>query len=98
MPYEPVDAHEWEAWVADTDAVVLDCREPAEWAAGTLPGSTLVSMNDVPEAIHAFEPSRPVLAVCRTGRRSAAVAAFLRANGFDRVGNLEGGLAALGLA
>ena len=96
--YEPIAANEWEAWVAETNAVVLDCREPHEWEQGTLPGSTLVAMQAFPDALHAFDPSRPVLAVCRSGRRSAIVARYLMTQGFERVGNLEGGLITLGLA
>jgi rhodanese-related sulfurtransferase len=92
-----VDAGEWEAWVEANDALVLDIREPREWAGGTLPGSTLISMGELIERIDELPRDRPILCVCRVGSRSHQVAAYLGTVGFDRVANLRGGLKALGL-
>jgi rhodanese-related sulfurtransferase len=92
-----VDPDEWAAWVEANDALVLDIREPREWAGGTLPGSTLISMGELIERIDELPKNRPILCVCRIGSRSHQVAAYLDAIGFEGAANLRGGLKALGL-
>lgn len=94
---EQVRASEWESWVAGNRAIVLDVREAREWAAGTLPGSVLVSMSEIVERIGELPTDRPILCVCRSGNRSQQVAAYLTMSGFDDVANLSGGMKALGL-
>lgn len=91
-----VDAADWETWVSDNDATVLDVREPDEWELGTLPGAVLVSMGDLVERVGELPKERPILCVCRSGSRSANVAAFLSFNGFE-VANMSGGMKALGM-
>ena len=97
MQVEQVPAPEWEQWVADNDAVVLDIREPVEWEMGTLPGAVMIRMGDLPGQIESLDASRPTLVVCRSGNRSNYAAAFLAMAGFDRAANLSGGLVALGM-
>ena len=97
MQVEQVPAPEWEQWVADNDAVVLDIREPTEWEMGTLPGSLRIRMGDLPGELESLDTSRATLVVCRTGSRSNYAAAFLAMAGFDRPANLAGGLVALGM-
>ena len=97
VTYENVRAADWQGWAEENDALILDVREPNEWALGTLPGSTLMSMRELPERIHELETDTPVLVVCRSGSRSAQVAAFLSHNGHDKVANMTGGLKALGM-
>jgi rhodanese-related sulfurtransferase len=91
-----VGAVDWETWVTEQEATVLDVREPHEWELGTLPGALLISQSEIVDRIAELPGDRPVLCVCRTGGRSANVAAFLAFNGFESA-NLEGGMKALGL-
>jgi rhodanese-related sulfurtransferase len=94
--FAQVDAGDWETWVRDNDATVLDIREPDEWQSGTLPGSVLISQSELVGRIDEVPKDRPVLCVCRSGGRSANVAAFLAFNGYE-VANMVGGMKALGL-
>jgi rhodanese-related sulfurtransferase len=94
--YTEVPAAQWEEWVVDNDATVLDVREPDEWRQGTLPGALLMSQGEVVARIAEIPKERPVLCVCRSGGRSANVAAFLSFNGFE-VANLAGGMKLLGM-
>ncbi|WP_349829030.1 ThiF family adenylyltransferase [Brevibacterium litoralis] len=62
-------------------ALVVDVREPEEFAAGAVPGSVNVPVATVeadPAAVHAAAGSRPVWVYCRTGVRSARAAEALR--------------------
>ncbi len=77
--------------------VLLDVREDEEWRAGHIDGAVHVPMNEVPRRI-AHDPGpiiagTPVVVVCKVGARSAHVAAWMLANGYDAV-NLDGGMLA----
>lgn len=95
-PIAQIDASGWESWVEDNDATVLDVREPDEWQLGTLPAAVLMSQGDVVDRLEELPKDKPVLCVCRSGGRSANVAAFLAFNGYE-VANLAGGMKALGM-
>lgn len=97
MQVEQVPAAEWEQWIEDNDAILLDIREPYEWALGTLPGALQVRMGDVPGELESLDPDRPILVVCRSGNRSNQVAAFLKMRGYEHAANLAGGMVALGM-
>lgn len=93
-----VPAQEWETWVSDNDAVVIDVREPHEWAQGTLRGAKKIQLTQLPTALGRLDNQQAVLLVCRSGNRSQHAARFLADQGFATVANLRGGMRALGLA
>ncbi|EME15663.1 hypothetical protein G419_24304 [Rhodococcus triatomae BKS 15-14] len=76
-----------------TDAVLLDVREPAEWAEGHAPGAVHIPMNDVPARMDEIDIDAVVYVVCRSGGRSMSVVPYLNQNGFDAV-NVAGGMVA----
>jgi rhodanese-related sulfurtransferase len=85
--------------VADLPAgvVLLDVREQEEWGAGHIDGAVHVPMSQLPSSL-ARDPAQlpsdqPIVVVCRVGARSAAVTAWLAANGYD-ARNLAGGMVA----
>ena len=80
------------------DAVVLDVREDDEWVAGHIDGATHIPMGDVPARLDEVPDGDPVYVVCRSGGRSARVAAWLNRNGYDavNVGDGMGGWQAAG--
>ena len=67
------------------DAVIVDVREDDEWAAGHIDGATHVAMGDVPSRLDELPEGDPLYVTCRGGGRSARVAAWLNANGYDAV-------------
>lgn len=72
-------------------AVLLDVREPAEWAAGHAPQARHLPLGQLhPDAV---PRGRPVIAVCRSGNRSGKAADLLAAAGVP-VHNLAGGMKA----
>ncbi|MGY1708791.1 rhodanese-like domain-containing protein [Geodermatophilus sp. SYSU D00758] len=72
-------------------ALLLDVREPGEWAAGHAPGAVHVPLGALrPDAV---PPGRAVVAVCRSGNRSGRAADLLGAAGIP-VHNLTGGMRA----
>lgn len=78
------------------DALVLDVREPGEYAAGHLPGAKHVPLGQLASRLKEFEKfkERPVVVTCATGNRSGAAISILRKGGFNEAVNLKGGIAA----
>ncbi|MCD9154318.1 rhodanese-like domain-containing protein [Aeromicrobium duanguangcaii] len=71
--------------------IVLDVREPFEWARGHLPDAVHIPLGDLPARVDELDPQRPVLVVCHLGQRSAHAAAWLNHVGREAI-NLEGGM------
>ena len=72
------------------DAVVVDVREPDEYARGHVPGARLVPLQTVPGLVGELPTDEPVYLVCAVGARSAQAAMFLAQRGVDAV-NVDGG-------
>lgn len=79
---------------AGEDLVILDVRNPAEWASGVIPGARLVAKPDIDVALSdagsgsasvlaAIPRDREVVVYCQGGIRSAAVIRALVAGGYD---------------
>jgi hydroxyacylglutathione hydrolase len=75
------------------DIAVLDVRQPAEWAAGHIPGATFVTGGELPRRLD-DAPDAPVIAtVCGSGYRSSVASSVLAAAGRTVV-NVLGGMTA----
>jgi adenylyltransferase/sulfurtransferase len=72
---------------------VLDVREPHEYQICNLNGY-LIPLGDLPKRVHELDSSREIVAHCRSGKRSAEAAEFLRKAGFRKIWNLKGGILA----
>ncbi len=74
------------------DAVVVDVREPEEWAAGHAPGAVHIPMGDIPARLDDLPSTdEPLPVVCRSGGRSERTVQWLVQQGFDVV-NVAGGM------
>lgn len=83
----PRDAHR----LVQEGAQFLDVRNRGEYRGGHAQGARNVAMHVLPQQVHSLDPARPVVVICRTGRRSAAAARFLVDQGFTEVHNVTGG-------
>ena len=73
--------------------VLLDVREPWEYAAAHIQGSTLMPMGDIPSrAFQELDPEAHIVAICHHGVRSMNVAVWLRNQGFENAQSLRGGI------
>lgn len=72
--------------------LIIDVREPWEYALCHLEGSRLIPLDSLPE--HQHEITHPALTVvlCHHGMRSHYAAEYLRSCGFPQVLNLTGGI------
>jgi rhodanese-related sulfurtransferase len=75
------------------DAVILDVREPEEWAAGHVEGATHVPLGEVPQRLGELPDADPLYVICRSGNRSGRAVAWLGQQGVETV-NVAGGMRA----
>ncbi|WP_027415731.1 rhodanese-like domain-containing protein [Aneurinibacillus terranovensis] len=75
--------------------IILDVREPYEWDAYHLEDATHLPMKDIPENLDQLDKKKTIYVMCAHGVRSWHVQQYLLTNGFDKVVNVEGGIAAV---
>jgi adenylyltransferase/sulfurtransferase len=74
--------------------LLLDVRQPDEFAIVALPGAKLIPLHELPERVGELSMwrEREVVVYCHHGMRSARAVGWLRQQGFARLHNLEGGI------
>ena len=83
--------------------VLIDVRDPAEFAAGHLTGAIDLSLNDGTFAaeLSSLDPSKSYAVYCRSGSRSSRAVAMMRDAGITEVvdlGSMDAAASATGLA
>ncbi len=91
---------------ARAGGLLVDVREPGEYAGGHVPGAVLMPMSQLANRVGEIPRSSPVFVICASGNRSSAMTDLLRSAGVDAVSvaggtgawersgrHLEGGLA-----
>ena len=75
-------------------ALLIDVREPDEYAQGHAPGARLIPLGQLQQRLGeiAAHKNKPVALICRTGRRSAMAADILNKAGFTQAVNVGGGM------
>lgn len=73
---------------------ILDVREPSEFGGplGHINGAQLIPLGELADRAKELAPDRPVVAVCRSGARSAQACVILQRAGFKDLANLAGGM------
>jgi rhodanese-related sulfurtransferase len=72
---------------------ILDVREDFEVAQGTIPGAVHIPLGDLGARLSELDRTVPVIAVCRSGNRSATAAEALNQAGFS-ADTMAGGMTA----
>ncbi len=77
-------------------ALLLDVREPEEYSAIHAPNAKLIplgQLNSRLQEIAAYK-DKPIVVMCRTGRRSGIAVSQLQKAGYTQVSNVKGGIQA----
>lgn len=79
---------------AGEDIMLLDVRQPEEYAEQHIPNSILVPLGELPDRIDEIEEYRDkeIVVICRSGNRSGQACMFLTMSGFGHVMNMRGGM------
>ncbi|MDD4964777.1 MAG: rhodanese-like domain-containing protein [Gallionella sp.] len=81
-------------------AYLLDVREVAEYAEGHAPNAHLIPLGELSgrlQEVVAYK-DKPIVVICRSGRRSAKAVQLLKEAGYSQVSNISGGITAWGKA
>jgi rhodanese-related sulfurtransferase len=76
----------------DAGALIVDVREPNEWAEYHIPGATLIPLGTLADHLNELPRDKEIIVVCRSGNRSAQGRDILRSAGFKQVTSLTGGV------
>ncbi|MFX4303216.1 sulfurtransferase TusA family protein [Alicyclobacillus tolerans] len=78
----------------EANPILLDVREPMEYAFGHIPGARLVPLGKLEEEIPQLKSfaDQEVLVICRTGQRSDMACHILSEHGFQHVFNVKPGM------
>lgn len=71
----------------------LDVRSPGEVAKVALPGAVNIPLGTLRDRVNEIPRDKEIVAFCQASMRAYEAALILRANGFDRVKVLDGGVA-----
>jgi hydroxyacylglutathione hydrolase len=74
--------------------LVIDVRQPAEYASGHIPGAIHLSAGDLQDRLADLPKDRPIATVCASGYRSSVAASLLAQAGFQNVAWVADGLPA----
>jgi rhodanese-related sulfurtransferase len=73
-------------------AVLLDVREPWEYAQVHVEGARHIPMGQIPDRLGELDPKARYVVICHHGGRSQQVAQFMMSKGYGQVANLSGGI------
>ncbi|MCD2191139.1 rhodanese-like domain-containing protein [Actinomycetospora soli] len=75
----------------ETDATILiDVRDPEEYAAGHIPGARLVPLPQLADHLPELRDARELQVVCQSGNRSARAVEYLTEHGVPAVSVVGG--------
>lgn len=93
----PSELARWRADTAREAPLLVDVREPWEFAYCRIDGAVSIPLSELPRRQSELPRERPLVLVCHHGRRSQHAAMILAGAGFPRVFNLQGGVEAWAL-
>lgn len=81
-----------DALATRTDLLLVDVREPAEYAVAHIDGATLIPMRTLPQQLEQLPRDHEIILHCHHGMRSEMAGDFLLSQGFARVSHMVGGI------
>ena len=73
---------------------VIDVRTPEEYEIAHISGARLIPLSELPDRVAELPRDEDIVLHCKSGARSARALSLLREQGFTRVKNMTGGIAA----
>ena len=91
---EQINVGELDERLREGGVRVIDVRRPAEWSSGHIAGSENVPLNALAERSGSLPKDRPLAVLCAGGFRSSIASSVLERQGFTKITNVVGGMAA----
>ncbi|MCW4021847.1 MAG: MBL fold metallo-hydrolase [Candidatus Bathyarchaeota archaeon] len=98
MPLEKttlITVHELKNMLDDKqELTILDVRRENEWNEGHIKQALRIYLGHLPKQTDKLDPDKPVVVICKTGKRSSFGSSILLKAGFKKVYNCLGGIEA----
>jgi rhodanese-related sulfurtransferase len=96
MKINLIEANALKETLKQNQILLIDVREPEEWAEGHIEGAKLLPLGQIAHHIqaHCQDRQTPVYFYCQHGHRSEQAALILLSLGYTHVTHLVGGYAA----
>ena len=91
MAFDCIDIPEAKNLIENENAVVVDIRDAASFAAGAIENAVHLDNSSVTEFLTSTDPERPLIVCCYHGNMSKGAAEFFSSQGFSRSYSLNGG-------
>jgi len=97
--FEEVSAEQLREYIQkkkEGDYLLIDVRQPVEYAGGHMPGANLIPLMEVEAKLSELPRDRDMIFYCRSGRRSRAASTLVAERGISgkKIYNLAGGIMA----
>jgi len=79
---------------SEGDYMLLDVRQPGEYAQAHLPGAKLIPLPQLADSLEELDAAKPIIVYCAVGGRSRMATQLLSNLGFRDVFHLQGGIQA----
>lgn len=95
MKLETISPQEFQDSIQKKAVVVIDVRQPQEWHQAHIEGATLIPLTQLAQDVrkHCPDPQQVVYVYCQHGVRSHQAGLLLLSLGYEKVFQLQGGLA-----
>ncbi|GAC1405004.1 MAG: rhodanese-like domain-containing protein [Candidatus Velthaea sp.] len=80
------------------DIRLIDVRRPGEFDSGAAPGAVSMPLAELEQHIERLDPDQLLYVVCGSGYRSSIATSMLESVGFQKLVNVDGGMAAYNAA
>ncbi len=87
-----IDPFTLKRWLDEDKVVLIDVRQPSEYAREHIAGARLVPLSDISKADFSQEKDKIAVFYCRSGARTAKAAKTLAATDFKKAYHLEAGI------
>lgn len=91
-PHTMTNAELQNKLASQEECIVLDVREPAEFAFGHIPSAVFIALGDLEERLNELDKTKLIYVICRTGNRSDLACQLLEKQGFLHVKNVVPGM------
>jgi rhodanese-related sulfurtransferase len=78
----------------DGKQILIDVREPYEFAAGHVKGAVNVPLGQLADKLTKFDPAAETYVICQSGHRSVAAVGLMKRAGFENAVSVKGGTSA----
>ncbi len=89
---QEINAITLKKWLDKKEALLIDVREPGEFAAEHIAGAKLMSLSQFDSTVIPQDSNQKIVLQCQSGKRSAQAAQKMFEADFNEVFHLQGGL------